>query len=230
MTKKKNSQLNNLLFNIAIPVVVMMKLSKEEYFGPTYGLIIALAFPLGYGLFEFYKERKVNTISIIGLVSVLLTGGIGLLKLPPEAVAIKEAAIPLVIAIIVLMTNFTKKPLVKLLLLNDEVIDLDKLNESLDEHNSHQQFDAKVKSSSYLLALTLLVSSVLNYVVAKFLVTADPKFEGELYTEQLGQMNLWGNLSIGVVSAIMLAAILLKLFKSVKDMTGHSFEYYTRKN
>ncbi len=230
MTKKKNSQLNNLLFNIAIPVVVMMKLSKEEYFGPTYGLIIALAFPLGYGLFEFYKERKVNTISIIGLVSVLLTGGIGLLKLPPEAVAIKEAAIPLVIAIIVLMTNFTKKPLVKLLLLNDEVIDLEKLNESLDEHNSHQQFDAKVKNSSYLLALTLLVSSVLNYVVAKFLVTADPKFEAELYTEQLGQMNLWGNLSIGVVSAIMLAAILLKLFKSVKDMTGHSFEYYTRKN
>ncbi len=230
MTKKKNSQLNNLLFNIAIPVVVMMKLSKEEYFGPTYGLIIALAFPLGYGLFEFYKERKVNTISIIGLVSVLLTGGIGLLKLPPEAVAIKEAAIPLVIAIIVLMTNFTKKPLVKLLLLNDEVIDLEKLNESLDEHNSHQQFDAKVKNSSYLLALTLLVSSVLNYVVAKFLVTADPKFEAELYTEQLGQMNLWGNLSIGVVSAIMLAAILLKLFKSVKDMTGHSFEYYTRKS
>ena len=159
-----------------------------------------------------------------------MTGGIGLLKLPPEAVAIKEAAIPLVIALIVLMTNFTKKPLVKLLLLNDEVIDLEKLNESLDKHNSHQQFDAKVRGSSYFLALTLLVSSFLNYVVAKYLVTADPKFEAELYTEQLGQMNLWGNLSIGVVSAIMLAAILLKLFKSVKDMTGHSFEYYTRKS
>ena len=53
MAKKKNSQLNNLLFNIAIPVIVMMKLSKEEYFGPTYGLVIALAFPLGYGLYEF---------------------------------------------------------------------------------------------------------------------------------------------------------------------------------
>ncbi len=232
MSKKKGSQLNNFLYNVIVPVLILMKGAKfsEKYLDivldPIHVLVVALAFPIGFGVYEFLQQKKVNTISVIGLISVLLTGGIGLLKLDAEYIAIKEAAIPLVVAVIVLITNFTKKPLVKILLLNDDVIDMEKLNESLDEHNSHEAFDAKVKQSSYLLVLTLMLSSVLNYFVAKFIVTADAGTD--LYNEQIGQMNLWGNLSIGLVSAIMLVGILLMLFGSVKKITGHSFEYYMR--
>ena len=65
-----------------------------------------------------------------------------------EYIAIKEAAIPLVIAVIVLITNFTKKPLVKILLLNDDVIDMEKLNKSLDEQDQSYHIRGTYESIS----------------------------------------------------------------------------------
>ena len=90
---KKENPLSNLLFNIALPAIVLMKLSKEEYLGPTWGLILALAIPAVYFLYDLFKNGNRNFISILGFVSILLTGGIGLLELSPGIYAIKEALI-----------------------------------------------------------------------------------------------------------------------------------------
>jgi intracellular septation protein A len=136
-TKQKPQQqsgfFGNLVFNIAIPVLVMSYLSSDEYLGPAWSVIVALAFPLGFGLYDLKKTKKVNGFSILGIISVLLTGGISLLKLPAEYMAIKEAAIPAIIGVAVLITQFGHKPLVKMLILNDQIIDWDKLNASLQE-------------------------------------------------------------------------------------------------
>ena len=67
--------------------------------GPVYGLLVALAFPVGYGIYDFVVRRGFNFYSALGFVSILLTGGIGLLKLPVEWLAIKEAAVPFVIGV-----------------------------------------------------------------------------------------------------------------------------------
>jgi len=93
VTQQKEQQsgfLGNLLFNIAIPVVIMTYGSAEEYLGPAWSVVIALSFPLTYGIVELRKTKKVNLFSVLGIVSVLLTGGISLLKLPAEYMAIKE--------------------------------------------------------------------------------------------------------------------------------------------
>ena len=71
----------DLLVSILIPSFILMKFSTPEYLGPSGALIIALAFPLGWGTFELIKYRKFNFIALLGLISVLLTGGIGLLEL-----------------------------------------------------------------------------------------------------------------------------------------------------
>jgi len=96
----------DLLVSIAIPSLILMKLSGDEDLGATNALIAALAFPLGWGLFELVKYRKFNFIALLGLVSVLLTGGIGLLQLDLKWLAIKEAAIPAVIGLAVLGSTF----------------------------------------------------------------------------------------------------------------------------
>ena len=94
----------SLLINIAIPAVILMKASGEDRLGPVYGLLVALAFPLAYGLTDLYRRRKVNFISALGVVSILLTGGIGLLQLDPRWIAVKEAAVPLVIGLAVVLS------------------------------------------------------------------------------------------------------------------------------
>ena len=39
---------------------------------------IALLFPVAYFIYDFFKRKTVNVISILGFINVLLTGGIGI--------------------------------------------------------------------------------------------------------------------------------------------------------
>ena len=48
--KRPNNTLLELVFNILIPSMILMKLSGDEYLGTVPALIIALLFPLGFGL------------------------------------------------------------------------------------------------------------------------------------------------------------------------------------
>src|SRR5690606_7080559 len=70
---KRENLLLNLAFNIAIPSLILAKASTPERLGPVWGLIVALAFPISYGLWDFAQRRQANFISIIGFASVLLT-------------------------------------------------------------------------------------------------------------------------------------------------------------
>ncbi len=44
-------------------------------------LVVALLFPIIYGGMDLVRNKKFNFISALGFISVLLTGGIGLLEL-----------------------------------------------------------------------------------------------------------------------------------------------------
>jgi intracellular septation protein A len=224
MTQQTNKQnpLYNIAFNIVLPTIILMKFSSAERLGPTYALILALAFPIGYGIYEFYKERKVNTMSIIGLVSVMLTGGFVLLKLPAEYVVVKETGVPLLIGAIVLISNFTKKPLVKTMLLNDSLFEMDKLHIALDERGNREAFYKKVNLVSYLLVLTFVFSAFLNYELAKYFLVSEPG--SEQYNVEIGQMNGWSFPVIALPSMVMMGGILWMLFSTIKKLTGLGME------
>lgn len=70
----------NLICTIAVPALVLSKLSAPERLGPALALAVALAFPVGYGVWDFAKRRKFNFVAGIGFASTLLTGGFGLAK------------------------------------------------------------------------------------------------------------------------------------------------------
>ena len=75
--KRGESPLISLAFNIVLPALILYKLSGENSLGPVLSLGVALSLPLGYGSYDFVKNRKTNAIAILGFVSVLLTGGFG---------------------------------------------------------------------------------------------------------------------------------------------------------
>jgi len=118
----------DLLVSIIIPSVVLMKFSGDEDLGSVNALIVGLAFPLGWGLFELIRYRKKNFIALLGIISVTLTGGIGLLELDAGWLAIKEAAVPAVIGLAVLISTRTRYPLVRTLLYNPNVLDVNKIH------------------------------------------------------------------------------------------------------
>ncbi len=218
----KPRPLIDLLLSIVIPSVILMKLSGDNDLGASGALIVALAFPIGWGLYELIKYRKFNFIALLGLISVLLTGGIGLLQLDTQWLAIKEAAIPGVIGLAVLISTQTRYPLIKTLLYNPKVLNIDKISQKLDEHGGTEVFEARLMNATYLLAGTFLFSAIMNYVIARWIVTS-PAGSTE-FNEQLGQMTLLSYPMIAIPSMVMMLAIFYYLWRTIHGMTGLALE------
>lgn len=216
--------LGNLVFNIVIPVVIMSYGSSEDYLGPAWSVVVALAFPLSYGLWDLKQSGKVNVFSVLGIVSVLLTGGISLLKLPAEYMAIKEAAIPGVIGIAVLITQYSNKPLVKLLILNDQLINWPKLNLALESHGKEKEFGRVIAVSSYVVAGSFFLSSTLNYILAKVILVSEPG--STAYTEELGKMTALSYPIIVIPSTILLVGALWFVFTRIQKLTGQEIDEF----
>lgn len=212
----------DLLVSIIIPSVILMKFSGEEHLGNVNALLIGLAFPLGWGLFELIKYRKKNFIAVLGLISVGLTGGIGLLELDAGWLAIKEAAIPAIIGLAVLASTKTKYPLVRTLLYNPSVLDVDKIHKTLEEHNRVEEFEGRLLKASYFFAGTFLFSSIMNYILAKWIVVSPSGTQA--FNEELGRMTLVSYPMIAIPSMIMMMLIFYYLWRTIRRLTGYTLE------
>ncbi|NCP63894.1 MAG: MFS transporter [Paraglaciecola sp.] len=222
--KKSGGMLGNLAFNIVIPVLIMTKLSGEDSLGPAWSIVAALIWPIAYGLWDLKQSGKVNAFSILGIISVILTGGISLLKLPAEYIAIKEASIPALIGIAVLVTQKTSKPLLKVFVLNEQIINWVNLNASLDEKNAQETFAKKLAISSYIVAGSFFLSAALNYILAKVILVSPPGTTE--YTEELGRMTALSYPVIVIPSMLMLFAALWYIFNQIKKLTGRDLDHF----
>ena len=218
----KPRPLVDLLVSILIPSLILMKLSGEAKLGADGALVLALAFPLGWGIFELVKYRKFNFIALLGLVSVLLTGGIGLLKLDNQWLAIKEATIPGLIGIAVLVSTRTRYPLIRTMLFNKSVLNVDKIHERLEQDNHTQHFETRLMNATYWLSGTFFFSSAMNYVLAKWIVISPSG--SEAFNAELGRMNLLSYPMIAIPSMIMLMAIFYYLWRTIHGLTGLKLE------
>jgi hypothetical protein len=183
---KRESLLANLLLNIVIPTLILMKLSGEEHLGIKMAIVVALAFPIIYGLRDFIQRHKFNVFSALGFVSILLTGGISLLELDPQYIAIKEAAIPGLIGLATLLSLKTRFPLVKTFLYNDKVLKVEKIAAALKEYDNEAAFETTLKNASYLVAASFFLSSTLNYILARVILQSPPGTVA--FNEELGKM------------------------------------------
>lgn len=216
--KPKENVWINLVCNAVLPGLMLTQLSKPERLGPVAGLVVALSVPLGYGIYDLVRRRTWNMFSIIGLVSVLLTGGIGLLKVSNFWFAVKEAAIPIVLGLAIPLTLKTRQPLVRTLLYNDQVLDTDRIGAALVERNAVPGFDALLRWASWVLAGAFLFSAVLNYFLARWIVTAPPGSPENV--AQLGTLN-WVSWPVIVLPSLgMMMFALIRLLKGLEALTG----------
>lgn len=212
----------DLLVSIIIPSVILMKFSGDEHLGSVNALIIGLAFPLGWGLFELVRYHKKNFIALLGLISVGLTGGIGLLELNSQWLAIKEAAVPAIIGLAVLVSTRTRYPLVRTLLYNPTVLDVHKIQERLVHEGKENEFEGRLLKASYFFAGTFLFSSIMNYVLAKWIVTSPSGTQA--FNEELGRMTLVSYPMIAIPSMVMMMLIFWYLWRTIRRLTGYTLE------
>ncbi len=219
---KKENLLVNLVCNIVVPTLVLTKLSEESRLGPQWGIVVALAFPLGYGVYDLFRRRKANLFSIIGIASVLLTGGLNQMKADAFWFAVKEAAIPSVLGVVVLISARSKRPLVRELLWNDQVVDTARVEGVLDERGVRGEFDALLRGASFGLALSFLLSALLNFALARYLLKAAP---GTVeFNAQLGKMNGLSWPVIVIPTTIVTMFVFWRLMTGLTRLTGLTLE------
>ncbi|MCS0443412.1 VC0807 family protein [Vibrio diabolicus] len=217
-TAKKPNPLFEILFNVFIPSFILMKFSGDEHLGTAMALVVALLFPIIYGGMDLVRNKKFNFISALGFISVLLTGGIGLLELDTRWLALKEALIPGLIGLAVLGSTFTRYPLMQKLVLNDTVLNLALINQRLKENGKTDAFERCIMSSNYLFASTFAFSSAMNYFLATWIVTSPSGTAA--FNEELGKMTLYSYPMIAIPSMLMMFGIFYYIWRQVRAMTS----------
>jgi hypothetical protein len=215
---KRENPLINIVCNIVIPTIVLTKFSTENRLGPLWGLLVALVFPVGYGIYDLITRKKTNVLSILGFVSVLLSGGLALSKVGGMGFAIKDALLPAIIGLAVLLTLRTKTPLVRELLYNDSIIDVPRVDAALEARGHREQFDVLLRRASIGLALTFLASAPINFFLALYILKSPPGTPE--FNAELGKMHWVGPLVIAVPSMIALMMVFLKLMNGLAHLSG----------
>jgi len=214
----KPNPLFEIVVTIIVPAVILMQLSGDSRLGAMRALVLALAFPVGWGVWDGWRRRKLNWLSVLGVVSTLLTGGIGLLELDAQWLAVKEAAIPGFIGLVVLGSNWTSWPLIRVLVFNPTLFDVDRVQAALEARHNVVPFELRLRTGTMLLAGTFFFSSVMNYLLARWVVTSPAGTEA--FNEELGRLTLLSYPVIAVPSMLMMMALLYWLARGAKALTG----------
>ena len=211
-----------LLITIVVPALVLMQLSSASRLGPAGALVVALSFPLVYGGWDLLRRRKLNLMASIGVVSTLLTGGIGLLALDAQWLAIKEAAVPGAIGLAVLISARTRYPLVRVLVFNRAIFDVDRVQQALRARGTEAAFENRLQAGTVMLAGTFLFSSVMNYLLARWVVTSPAGTEA--FNSELGRMTLLSYPVIAIPSMLMMVGVMFYLARGARRLTALELE------
>lgn len=203
---------------ILVPALVLMKLSGPDSLGPLKALVVALAFPLAWGIWDAIRRRKFNWLAALGVVSTLLTGGIGLLKLDAGWLAVKEAAVPSLIGLVILGSTWTRTPLIRLMVFNATLFDVDRVHAALSARGNEAAFEKCLRIGTQMLAGTFFFSAVANYFLTRYVVNSPAGTEA--FNEELGQLTLLSYPIIAIPSMLMMMAMLYWLARQAKGLTG----------
>lgn len=226
--EKQESLLLNLAFNLLVPTLILTKLSTDDYLGIKLAIVVALSFPLIYGLHDFLTRGKINFFSGLGLVSVGLTGGISLMELDAIYIAIKEATIPAIFGLATLLSLKTPQPLIHTFMLNEAVMNIAAVKQALHNNGRQAEFDRLLVNASWILAGSFFLSSTLNYLLAIIILTADPGTVA--FNEQLGKMTALSFPVIALPAMLVLIGNLFYLFKGITKLTDLSLDEIVKQN
>ncbi len=202
--------------NLAVPALILGKGTKWFSVSPTICFVVALAFPISYFAFDFFRRREINLISILGFSGTLLTGGIGLMALSPFWVAAKEAAVPALIAVALLVS----RKLGNKFLFNEKIFDVPAIESAARSRGKEAVLTRALKLSTWLLFASFLLSAILNFVLARWIVVTEPSENFEQFNAELAKMFALSWPVIVVPCMIFCFVALVILFRGIRESSG----------
>jgi len=230
--KQQDNPLANIMWNVLIPIVALSLLgkngSKFYQIGPVMGMVVAVSLPVIYGIHHLIKTKKPNFFSILGVVSILLTGGIAIMAYrdngtvdaqAPLWFALKEAAIPFVFGATILISHWTKTPLVKVFLYNPDFFNIPAIEKRVQENSAQPAYEKLIFTGTLLLAGSFFISMVLNYFLAMHFLQGNTASQ-ETFNDGVAKLTGWGFAVIGLPMMLILMITMWKFVSGLKKITG----------
>ena len=102
-----------------------------------------------------------------------------------------------------------------------------KIRQKLERLGNTAAFEDRLLNATYLLGSTFFFSAVMNYILARWIVTSPSG--SAAFNEQLGQLTLLSYPMIAIPSMLMMLAIFYYLWRTIHGMTGLALEEIVRR-
>ena len=226
--RNKENPLISITFNLLLPVIILKNGDAwingviENFIVeiPVLVLLAALSFPTGYFIYDWVKTKRINFISILGFVNVLLTGLIGIIGgkygLSKNWYILKEGLVPMLIGVFLITSSKTKSPILKALLYNDTIFNIQKINKRL-KKGDDKEISMILQSSTYYVASAFFISSILQFILGIIIITVDPGTPK--FNDQVGTMTWVSYFVVLVPSFTMFGIGIYKIINGIKIIT-----------
>lgn len=211
--------LAEIILTIVLPSLVLDQLSGPSRLGPFWALVVSLLFPVGFGAWCLWKKTGWNVFSVLGFVTILLSGGLGLLKLDAFWFAVKESAVPVMLGLAFPLTHRFGRPLINALVMQPHLLNLKSLNAALTNGTKRSQFDAALFRASCGMGFGMIGSSVANFFLALWLLGGKEP-GSEAFVKGISKLNWMGLLVIGVPMTVVMMFVFVWLLRQIQRITG----------
>ena len=220
--RKRESMLANILCNVVIPAGLLVKGQAWFHMVPWVVLTASLAFPFVYFFYDLFNRGRRNIISIICFVSVLITGGVGLFKLPAELIVIKEAVVPSLFGLVIIGSAWTRYPLVKAFLLNPDFFDVERIEKTVKERGAEKAFEGTMRRGTWLLSVSFFFSAVVNFLLARWIIKSPSGTEA--FNVELGKLHVLSYPCVALPATVIGMFALWQVVKGIREQTGLTLE------
>ena len=228
----------NVLLSVLAPVLVLDHCSTDGpafyELGTVWAMVIALALPIACGVYTFIDSRKVDPITLFGLLGTILTGvvtvyantgnGGAIRPDTPWWYAAKEALIALLLCGAVLVTAKRRDSMLRLFVYSDAIFDIPRIEKAVEERREQARYAATLRRASLMMAATLLLSAAANFMLAlHFLLPVldkEPARQALAYNYAVSNMTWWGYLVIGVPLLLTLFGVIKFLIRRLESITA----------
>lgn len=215
--------LPELIATVAFPTVVLIGFAGEQWLGPRIGLVVALASPVAWGVFSMVRERQVSALAVIAVVSVVLTGSVGLFEVDPSWFALKEAAIPMVLGGMAIASTYTRYAFIPVFL--NTVWDLESVDERLDAAG-REAFDAACRRGTLVAGVISVVSGVVSWGLARYLVTSPSGTEA--FAAELGAFTTVSFFTVNTPTLLATAWVIRGVLTKLEELTEDDVQTFLR--
>lgn len=217
--KSNPNPLAELALTVVAPSLVMDYLSEPARLGPYWALVVGMLFPLAFGIWCWVHHSGWNALSGLGLITVLLSGGLGLLKLDAFWFAVKESAMPVILGLAFPLSHRWGKPLINALVMQPHILNQRAIQSALDEPAKQVAYDATLLQASWQLGVGMVLSAVANFFLALWLL-AGKEPGTPSFVKGVGTLNWASTLVVGAMLVIIMLVVMVAFLRKIQAITG----------